>query len=211
MGKKKPSLYEILGVDKGATDADLKKAYRAAAKEAHPDAGGTSAEFEAVKTAMVVLSNKGKRKKYDETGEVEDDRPSTIDQQAVGILAQLMNNVLGEDPDPLSAINLVEMMMIFVQKQIEAGEKNLAMLRRAKGRAERMRKRFKKKSKGGENMLAHIIESKIKDLENMIPMNEKGVAAHRRAMEMLADYSFDPEAQTWVPSITTGTGSYGRW
>ncbi|MUV89174.1 2Fe-2S iron-sulfur cluster binding domain-containing protein [Halapricum sp. CBA1109] len=45
------SPYEILGVDADADDAEVLEAYRERVKEAHPDQGGSTAEFQAVKTA----------------------------------------------------------------------------------------------------------------------------------------------------------------
>lgn len=64
--------YSILGVDKGASEADLKKAYRKKAHEFHPDKnpGNTEAEkkFKEVQEAYDVLSNPQKRSRYDQFG-----------------------------------------------------------------------------------------------------------------------------------------------
>lgn len=65
--------YKILGVDKKATQAEIKKAYRALAVKYHPDknAGDKAAEdnFKAINEANGVLSNPEKRAKYDEFGQ----------------------------------------------------------------------------------------------------------------------------------------------
>ena len=65
--------YKVLGVDKIATQAEIKKAYRALAVKHHPDKnpGNKAAEerFKTVNEANEVLSNPIKRKKYDELGE----------------------------------------------------------------------------------------------------------------------------------------------
>ena len=64
--------YKILGVDKSATEDDIKKAYRKLAMKYHPDhtKGDKSAEekFKQVSEAYAVLSDKNKRKQYDEFG-----------------------------------------------------------------------------------------------------------------------------------------------
>lgn len=65
-------LYEILGVDKNADEAAIKKAYRKLAKKYHPDAnpGDKDAEqkFKEATNAYAILSDAQKRKQYDQFG-----------------------------------------------------------------------------------------------------------------------------------------------
>lgn len=64
--------YEVLGVPRGASDAEIKKAYRRLAKQFHPDhnTGNKEAEtrFKEVQEAYDVLSEKDKRARYDQFG-----------------------------------------------------------------------------------------------------------------------------------------------
>lgn len=68
----KRDYYEVLGISKGASDDEIKKAYRKVAKECHPDLhpGDTAAEtrFKEASEAYEVLSNSEKRAKYDQFG-----------------------------------------------------------------------------------------------------------------------------------------------
>ena len=68
----KRDYYEVLGVDKGADEATIKKAYRALAKKNHPDVnpGDKDAEerFKEINEAYQVLSNPQKRAQYDQFG-----------------------------------------------------------------------------------------------------------------------------------------------
>ncbi|KAE8280678.1 DnaJ-like protein subfamily B member 12 [Larimichthys crocea] len=64
--------YQILGVEKTASEEDLKKAYRKLALKFHPDknhAPGATEAFKAIGNAYAVLSNTEKRRQYDQYGE----------------------------------------------------------------------------------------------------------------------------------------------
>ena len=72
MAEQKRDYYEVLGVDKNADDAAIKKAYRVLAKKYHPDMnpGDKEAEkkFKEASEAYAVLSDPEKRKQYDQFG-----------------------------------------------------------------------------------------------------------------------------------------------
>lgn len=60
--------YAILGVQKGATEDEIKKAFRRQAHEHHPDKGGDQQKFKDVNEAYQVLSDPQKRATYDRFG-----------------------------------------------------------------------------------------------------------------------------------------------
>lgn len=72
MADTKRDYYEVLGVDKNADDATIKKAYRTLAKKYHPDMNPgdkeAEAKFKEVNEAYDVLSDPDKKAKYDQYG-----------------------------------------------------------------------------------------------------------------------------------------------
>lgn len=68
----KRDYYEVLGVSKTATDAEIKKAYRVLAKKYHPDSNPgdkeAEAKFKEASEAYAVLSDADKRRQYDQFG-----------------------------------------------------------------------------------------------------------------------------------------------
>ena len=72
MAEQKRDYYEVLGIDKNADDAAIKKAYRVLAKKYHPDMnpGDKEAEkkFKEASEAYAVLSDPEKRQQYDQFG-----------------------------------------------------------------------------------------------------------------------------------------------
>ena len=72
MAEQKRDYYEVLGVDRSADDATIKKAYRQLAKKYHPDANPgdkeAEAKFKEASEAYAVLSDSEKRRQYDQFG-----------------------------------------------------------------------------------------------------------------------------------------------
>ena len=67
----KRDYYEVLGVSKTATDAEIKSAFRKLAKKYHPDVSkeeNAAEKFKEAQEAYAVLSDPDKRKKYDQFG-----------------------------------------------------------------------------------------------------------------------------------------------
>lgn len=70
----KRDYYEVLGVDRSSSADEIKRAYRRLAKKYHPDRNpgnpASEAKFKEVQHAYDILNDAGKRKQYDDYGEV---------------------------------------------------------------------------------------------------------------------------------------------
>ena len=61
--------YEILGIDRHASESEIKRAYRKLAHQHHPDkSGGEDKKFKEINEAYQVLGNKEKKEQYDRFG-----------------------------------------------------------------------------------------------------------------------------------------------
>ena len=77
--------YNILGVDRNASEEQLKKAYKKASMQHHPDRGGDESKFKEINEAYTALKDPEKRQMYDQFG-------TTDPQQAGGFRSQHFNN-----------------------------------------------------------------------------------------------------------------------
>lgn len=64
-----PKFYDALGVAPGATADEIRKAYRRAALQNHPDKGGDPERFKEIGAAYAVLSDENERAAYDQLGD----------------------------------------------------------------------------------------------------------------------------------------------
>jgi len=74
----KRDYYEVLGIERSASDEDIKKAFRKMAMKHHPDRNhedGAAEKFKEINEAYEVLSNPEKRAAYDRFGLAPDQMP----------------------------------------------------------------------------------------------------------------------------------------
>lgn len=183
-----PDLYAELGIDKGATPAAIKAAYRRRSKKAHPDGGGSPEKFGALNTAYRVLSDDAKRAKYDATGEIDEGNPDNSQQRAWNIIASLLEGVLMGDGDP-TTVDLVAAMRGTIDKLIADIEKRKTQIERASQRIEKIATRFKVKN--GRNMIAVMLKSRLAQADQAMRNAVILLEDHRAARKILGDYTFD--------------------
>ena len=190
-----PNLYDALDLPEDADAAAIKAAYKKRSKETHPDAGGKPEAFRAVKLAYDVLGDPEKRRRYDETGLVEEDKPDSTRAAALGViemaLAKVMTPYLAggrpPDKDPRWRDIVAEIKALIREEMhearcgIEAGADELAFLRD-------MAERFDVAE--GENFLRASFLRQIEPRQRQFDDLHLGIKVREMALAILNGVTF---------------------
>jgi curved DNA-binding protein CbpA len=182
-------LYKLLGLKRGASKAEVRKAYRRKAKVSHPDKGGSAEAFSALATAHDVLSDERRRERYDTTGEIVAAKPDNADVAAIEIIAQKLGLIIHSEHD-VSALGIGEMIEQAIREDIARRQAGIADHNRAIERAARLRARVKRKADGADNTLARVLDWHERSAKDLIKKSEDAVSSMERALEILDGYSF---------------------
>lgn len=187
-------LYALLGVRPSVPMGVIRQAYRQLAKTAHPDVGGSEERFAAIKRAHDVLTDPERRKRYDETGQIEEVQPDNEMAEVFQVIAGLLNSVLGSQRDPTTA-DLVMAMKDQIGTHMANAREQIAGLSMQASRADDLAKRFRVKKKGAANHLAGILGAQAAQMRQGIKNIEHAIETHRKALKALDDYVFDAKVQ----------------
>lgn len=182
------SLYDTLGVARDATADAIKKAFRAKAKKAHPDVGGDPKDFHALVKANDILSDPGKRQRYDETGEI-DDNVDTTDSQAMSIIAAFVDRFL--DDKDAKYKNMIGDLKKAIGDEITTAKRSIEEGRAYELRALDVRKRVK--GKKGAALIGRMVDGQVENARRVIASLEQQIAVRARALNLIDDAEFDFE------------------
>lgn len=133
------SPYEILGIEKNATEEEIKKAYRDLSKIHHPDAGGESEDFKRIAEAYKLLSDHSSREHYDQYGfgpESEEAKRMVI---VMNSLCTVWDNIASSlTPKQLERYDLIGIMKTAVKKKIVQQESTVEETKQVLDRIEKL-------------------------------------------------------------------------
>jgi curved DNA-binding protein CbpA len=181
-------LYETLGVARDASPEEIHRAYRKRAMDTHPDQGGTSEAFGAVALAHRILSDDQKRARYDRTGRIDDEADNT-DAIALELIEQLLNGAV-QDPDAKHK-DLIGHMSGILKASMEEAQAAIGVFVRQEHKILDLLKRFR--TKNDRNVVSMLLNRRLDRVRGQVAAHERSVAAHKRAIEILKDYTFDTE------------------
>lgn len=196
---KKKTPYTVLDVPEDADVVTIKKAHRKRARQSHPDRGGDPEEFKEVQQAYMILSDPLRRKRYDETGDVDETQSSAPH----AILAQCFKKVLGqlfsEARDP-GSVNVVEMVRKSIRNDLSECTQKLETNQRALRMLEGILKRTKAK-KEAEFVLA-ILKNEVSGCSSTVAQLKTAVEYHEQALKLLDDCSYDGKETAQKSGVT---------
>jgi len=180
--------YDTLGVGKGATEEEIKKAYKSKAQQAHPDKGGDVEEFKRLQEANNVLSDKERRARHD-NGEDASKRIPTLEERATSHLATLFTLQLGKADDHVdliaSARQEAETGIFKIQQEIKKGEDTVKVLIHLQDRVS---------YKGDGNDIFHALtDKKITDATTQIAKMREELTVLEAIKPLLDDYECQVE------------------
>lgn len=187
-------LYEILGIERSATQEEIDDAFRNAAKVSHPDHGGDAETFNDVKMAGDTLRNPTKRKRYDEEGFIGNSRPDSITSAAMEKIAAFFINSIDATIDgnhPLQGLDLVQGATLFFDQQIQQNSSNIVTIKRRIKQYERAIKRLKTRRK--TDVIKNMLTNHIASMHTHVTMNGDQIKMAQKAKSILVDYEFTEE------------------
>lgn len=201
-------LYDELGVEKTADTAAIRRAYRKAAKRAHPDGGGSIERFALVTLAHDTLTDGKRRERYDRTGETGDGKAGDLGNQALQAALQAVEAVIGEakrrNVNP-EEFDLVGDAIKTLNKQVEMNRAAKSdAVKSAKGMA-KIVKRLRSK-RGKPNLIGPMLERRQKDFESQADDIDAGTKVLEAAVEILRGHTFDVEQRAPYPFNDTAWG-----
>ena len=190
-------LYETLGVAKDATKEAIKRAFRSKAKAAHPDTGGSTEKFHAIELAHRVLSDDERRAEYDRNGTV-DEQPNRQEDATLSIIAAFVDRFLSDEN--FKTKDMIGQFRRDVGKDIGQVKDSIkeadAFIARCLNAQTRL------KGKAGAELINKMIANKIRQAEDAKRMLDEQIKIRERALEIVADASFDFDKMPQSPFLS---------
>lgn len=189
--------YKALGIEPGASEAEIKKAYRRKAMQCHPDRPGADAEqFKRINEAHALLIDKTRRHQYDTDGV--DISETLIQQRATTMLQDFFMQYLdkgGDEDDPITIITTsIASGKGEIRKEIEQSRRQLA-------RYQKRLKAIRRKNKRGMDLFAGVVEMKINTTKAHIGRGEEQIQIFDACAQLVKDYEFVPPPPSPSPDM----------
>jgi curved DNA-binding protein CbpA len=176
--------YELLGVHKRADRQAIKKAYRKACLENHPDTGGDKIKFNRIKEAYSVLSDSALRSQYDKYGSIDPSFNTRVENSLNQYLCAALDTMMKMNPPDIK-----KAMLEIGASQIESMKEKTELYNSNIKLAKRLKKRITKSPDHGK--LIELLDGRIEKETEGVYSNDAMIAAIKRVEDILNDYEFE--------------------
>lgn len=177
------TLYDTLGLDKNASQEDIKSAYREKAKENHPDKGGLAEGMAEISRAYSILSDPRKKERYDTTGQESEIK---FEAKFMSLVQQTFNQIIeNQDVDHEDIIDVFKMML---DAGIESVYKNKKEHFKKLARFENVRKRIVSTK---DNAIVLFLDGQISSYKTVIANMDDEIDFMHQAKEVLESYNYN--------------------
>jgi curved DNA-binding protein CbpA len=194
------SLYDDLGLTDDADGEQIKRAHRRGARRHHPDNSetGDRDKFERIQHAYLILSDPGKRARYDATGQT-DYNPDNELSQIAEIVCGAFHEAINKARDRFKKTDLIAEAKAVIDRRKGQARETKLNIRAELAAQEELAKRLGFKG-DGPDILRGAVTQKIAECRAVIARAEMEEQALKRALAYLAAYSFrfdkpEPSAQ----------------
>lgn len=181
------NLYDALGVNRGAPPDVIHKAYRRAARAAHPDMGGSAERWALISLARDTLTNPRKRQQYDSTGET-DDLEAAAKQTVYDAVLQVASQAarMGD----LTTFDIVKDAIHLLRQNLTNIATAKANLRAGDQAVAKVIERFKAVD-GKPNMLHSLLSAEFQGAQRAAMQFEQQAKVTERAIAILREHRFE--------------------
>lgn len=179
------NLYTVLGVSETSTQDEIKKAYRDLCKTHHPDKGGDEELFKKIKSAYEILIDPVRRKKYDTTGNINQERP--LRDECLDSLSRMFFSFSSQiNPEQE---DIVLMMRNESRKMKQDAEHNINICKEFIRKLELLitKIRFKKE---GDDFLKGFAETQLQIRNNELLNFQRQIQISELMLELLDNYEW---------------------
>lgn len=191
-------LYDILGLDKEATFAEVKAAHRRLVKQHHPDAGGDAEIFALVQQAFEVLHDPERRQRYDLDGTIgEDQTEKQMKAIVIKIVTTMIISAVTSEGVSLQHLDFKKEAHKAIdgkQAEFDAEEEKVKTFI---ARSQEFASRMAYTGEAGKPSLVHdIIAQQIREAEEKLEGFNHTRAVNTRLRAFFEDYDYDFTEQT---------------
>lgn len=191
--------YRVLGVGRGASAAEISRAYRKQAKEHHPDLhqgkgeverNAHEAQFRRAAWANEILSDGVEREYFDRHGHSRRDGAGGPKSAAERMVVDLFTQGLDPLNEDVERTDYVAKVRMQLEAQLGVAQKELKAMREALKRLKKMVGRFRRE--GDEvNPLGEVVEGGVRTTEALIAEQERKLRELDAALAEVRRYTYD--------------------